>query len=196
MHLHRVVKSGLVVKAARIQKTCSVVRFATKIEPLRLCGVFGESVTAGKRCRLTKISSPKSLWINNINNVVCGFSLCEPVFNARTPHDGIDMEYDGVYELFITMRYTRHAFTQNSLELTGGCDPLLALLIRRLNPHLLVQTNNCDELREVFPIDDDSDSDTIMHESEFQDDDGCVYRVTSMKKKPNTCQCKVLLSKT
>ena len=32
MRVHRVVESGLVVKAARIQKECAVMQFSTKIE--------------------------------------------------------------------------------------------------------------------------------------------------------------------
>jgi hypothetical protein len=66
MRVHRVVESGLVVEAARIQKECAVMRFSTKIKLLGLCRVFGELVTAGQRCRLPKISSPKSLWIDNV----------------------------------------------------------------------------------------------------------------------------------
>lgn len=185
MRLHRVVESGLVVKAARIQKRCAVMRFSTKMELLGLCRVFGESVTAGQRCRLPKISSPKSLWINDVINVVCGSDTHEPVFSTRTPHDGIDLEFDGMCELFITIRYTRYAYTPNNIEPTGGCDPLLSSLIRRSNPHKHFSYGLRDEVVPHF----DNDSVTIVHESEFEDDDGCVYRVTNMNSTHVDARC-------
>ena len=180
------VESGLVVKAARIQKTCSVMRFSTKTELQGLCRVFGESTTAGQRCRLPKISSPKGLWINDVINVVCGADACEPVFTSRTSRDGIDLEFDGVCELFITMRYTRYAYTKTSLSLQGGCDPLLSSLICRLNPY----NHSNGELEEAEQINiDDKFSISILHESEFEDDDGCVYRVASISSTHVSATC-------
>ena len=183
--LHRVIESGLVVKAARVQKTCVLLRFATKTELQALCRILGESVTAGQRCRgLPKISAPKSLWINDLINVVCGSDVCEPTFSSRTTCDGIDLEFDGICELFITIRYTRYAYTKSSHGITGGCDPLLSSLICRLNPYKQ-QFNNDGILEEVDgtsneEVDDDATT-TCVHESdEFEDDDGCVYRVSSM----------------
>ena len=58
LKIHRITESGLVVKAARIEKSCTLMRFETKTQLRRLCNVFGESVTAGQRCRLPKIASP------------------------------------------------------------------------------------------------------------------------------------------
>jgi hypothetical protein len=49
-------------------------------------------------------------------------------------------------------------------------------LIRRLNPH-----NQSDvQCREAVPSSDDDDSVTVLHDSEFEDDNGCVYRVITM----------------
>ena len=59
--VHRAVESGLVVKAARVQKECTIMRFSTKTELQGLCRVFGESMTAGQRCRLPKSSKPKTI---------------------------------------------------------------------------------------------------------------------------------------
>ena len=84
VRIHRLVESGLVLKAARIQRKCSVMRFATKSELLGFSHVFGESATAGPRSRLPKIASPKALLINDVINVVCGADAREPVFYART----------------------------------------------------------------------------------------------------------------
>lgn len=61
VRVYRVTESGLVVKAARVHRTCAVMRFETKSQLRRLCQVFGESVTAGQRCRLPKVASPKNL---------------------------------------------------------------------------------------------------------------------------------------
>ena len=96
--VHRVVESGLVVKAARVKKVCTILRFATKRELRGLCHVFGESATAGQRCRLPKSSEPKMLWINDIVNVVCGADVGESGFTPRTAHDGVDLEFDGLSE--------------------------------------------------------------------------------------------------
>ncbi len=55
VHVHHMVESGPVVKAAQIQKSCNVMQFSTKTEQLHgLCWVLGESVTAGKKCYLLK----------------------------------------------------------------------------------------------------------------------------------------------
>ena len=48
VRIYHVTESGLVVKAARINRSCSVMRFETKAQLRRLCNVFGESATAGQ----------------------------------------------------------------------------------------------------------------------------------------------------
>jgi hypothetical protein len=78
-------------------------RFELKAHLQVLCDVFGESTIAGQRCRLPKIATPKSLWQNDINNVVCGPDVCELLFDAKTVRDGIDLEFDGGSELFNTI---------------------------------------------------------------------------------------------
>ena len=171
VRIYRLIESGLVVKAARIKKTCIVWRFETVAHLRQLSNIFGESVTAGQRCRLPKVSHPKTLWRNDIINVVCGNDECEPVFNSRTERDGIDLEYDGSAELFITIRYRRYAY-DTSLQ---GCDPLLASLIcrQRLEMHPTLMNDNEE--------DDEEDGDTpILVGSEFEDTDGCLYRVIGM----------------
>jgi len=173
--VHRMVESGLVVKAARIQKSCTVLRFSTKTELLGLCRVLGESVTAGQRCRLPKSSEPKSLWMNDVINVVCGSDEREAGFTARTPYDGIDLEYDGLCELFITVRYSRYSYTRNTrlLGIAGGCDPLLFSLISRCNPYKKIYNNDCEE----NGLTNDNNSEAVVDESEFEDNDGQLYRV-------------------
>ena len=98
-------------------------RFATKKELQGLCRVVVESVTAGQRCRLPKSLKPRSLWINDIINAVPGSDVREPDFVARTPNDGVDLEFDGVSEIFITIRYSRYAYTAGTTA--EGCDPTL-----------------------------------------------------------------------
>jgi hypothetical protein len=129
-----VIESGLVVKAARVSKRCTIVRFKAKVHLRRLCAVFGESATAGQRCRLPKVSNPKHLWQNDIINVVCGSDAAEAVFNLRTVNDGIDLEFDGCSVLFVTIRYRRFAYTTNSL-IQAECDPLLFALISPMDPY-------------------------------------------------------------
>jgi hypothetical protein len=165
---HRVTQSGLVVKAAQVNKSCTILRFETKTHLQRLSNVFGESATAGQRCRLPKISAPKRLWQNDIINVVCGSDNCEPFFNSKTVRDGVDLEFDGCSELFITIRYSRFIYTANCLVNDAECDPLLSSLIRRCNPH-------CEE-----EVDNNPDATIIMNGSEFEDHDGCLYRVATM----------------
>ena len=64
---------------------------------------------------------------------------------------------------------------------------MLSSLIRCSNPN---KQHTTDELREaVGALDDDNDSVTIMHASEFEVDDGCVYRVTSMSSTHATARC-------
>ncbi len=67
--MYRVTESGLVVRAARKKKSCTILRFETKMHLQQLCMVFGESVTAGQRCRLPRVASPKTLWKNDVVNV-------------------------------------------------------------------------------------------------------------------------------
>ena len=81
VQIYRLTESGLVVKATRIKKSCSVMRFETKTHLRHLSSIFGESVTAGQRCCLPKVSSPKMLHKNDIVNVVCGSNQCEDAFN-------------------------------------------------------------------------------------------------------------------
>jgi hypothetical protein len=167
VRIHRVTESGLVVKAARISRSCSVMRFETKAQLRQLCRVFGESATAGQRCRLPKITAPKMLGTNDVVNVVRGADTAEP-FSSRTVRDGVDLEFDGSSELFLTIRYSRFAYSPTNLE---GCDPLLYSLIRRCDPYA------CDRVLEVGTREDDT---TIMYGSEFEDFDGRLYRVTGM----------------
>ena len=125
----RVTESGLVVKAAQVsKKNCTILRFETKSYLQRFWYVFGESVTAGQRCRLPKISVPKGLWQDDIINVVCGSDAHEPVFNSKTVCDGIDLEFDGCSKLVVTIRYRRYTYSANNL-VVAECDPLLFALI-------------------------------------------------------------------
>lgn len=180
--VHRTVESGLVVKAARIQKSCTVMRFSTTTELKGLCRLLGESVTAGQRCRLPKSSEPKSLSINDVINVVCGSDTRESAFIARTPCDGIDFEFDGMCELFITVRYSRYAYTKHT-SIAHGCDPLLYSLIARSDPYMM---QNKDTIAEEDDIttgincdsDNESESAVVVKESEFQDGKGQLWRVT------------------
>jgi hypothetical protein len=77
-------------------------RFVTKKELQGLCQVLGELVMTGQRCRLPKSLKAKSLWINDIVNVVRSLDVREPGFVARMPHDGVDLEFDGVLEMFVS----------------------------------------------------------------------------------------------
>ena len=183
---HRVSQSGLIlVKAAQVSKSCKILRFETKAHLKHLCTVFGESSTAGQRCRLPKISAPKPLYLNDVINVVCcGSDIGESEFNARTVRDGIDLEFDGRNELFISVRYSQFlAYTAKCLVL-NECDPLLSSLIRRCDP---IQRDICDESDDDEEIDNTMDGEdgddskiTIRKGSEFEDRDGCLYRVASM----------------
>jgi hypothetical protein len=164
---HRVTESGLVVRAARVIKCCTVLRSETN-HLQRLCNVFGESASAGQRCRLPKISSPKGLWQNDIINVVCGSDAQEPGLNVKTVRDGVDLEFDGCSKLFITIRYRRFTYTASNL-VDVECDPLLSALIRRCDLYAGI-----DESEEV------EDHAVIVNGSEFEDYDGCLYRVVSV----------------
>jgi hypothetical protein len=181
--VHRTVESGLVVKAARIQKLCTVMRFSTKTELKGLCRLLGESVTAGQRCRLPKSSEPKSLLVNDVINVVCGSDERESDFIARTPCDGIDFEFDGMCELFITVRYSRYVYSKNT-SIAHGCDPLLYSLIARSNPYVIQDHQGAfaeeDDITAGINGDSDNESESavVVKESEFQDGDGQLWRVT------------------
>jgi hypothetical protein len=169
VRIYRLTESGLVVKATRIKKSCSVMRFESKTHLRHLSSVFGESVTAGQRCRLPKVSSPKMLQKNDIINVVCGSNLCEESFNPGTTRDGVDLEFDGSCELYITIRYSRYAYYSPDLD---GCDPLLASLIRR-------RPLTDEEKSDTY--ENDEDDIQIIAGSEFvNDNDGCLYRVLHM----------------
>ncbi|KAI2498486.1 hypothetical protein MHU86_16012 [Fragilaria crotonensis] len=165
---HRVTESGLVVKAAQVSKNCTILRFETKAHLRRLCYVFGESVTAGQRCRLPKISAPKGLWQNDIINVVCGSDAQEPVFNSKTVRDGIDLEFDGCSKLFVTIRYRRYTYSANHL-VVAECDPLLFALICRRDPFAVGELQSSED-----------DCSMIIQGSEFEDSDGCLYRVVNV----------------
>jgi hypothetical protein len=172
--IHRITESGLAVKAARIKKSCTLMRFETKTQLQRLCNVIGESLTAGQRCRVPKIASPKFLEQNDVVNVICGADNSEP-FDARTERNGIDLEFDGSNELFITILYRRYGYTTNLAE----CDPLLSSLIRRCDLY------SCDRVSEVSTGEEggtggEDDTSTVIDSSEFEDVDRRRYGVTGM----------------
>jgi hypothetical protein len=169
---HRVNESGLVVKAVQVHSSCTILRFETKTHLQQLCHVFGESTTVGQRCRLPKISVPKPLWQNDIINVVSGSDVPEPVFNARTVCDGVDLEFDGCSTLFITVRYRRFSYTGSNSLAVSVCDPLLSALIRREDPY--------DDNNNVLACEltgEEEERGIIAEGSEFQDYDGCLYEV-------------------
>jgi hypothetical protein len=59
-------------------------QFETITHLRHFCEVFGQTVTAGQRCRLPKASStPKKLCQNDVLNVVCGGHDVEEPFNPR-----------------------------------------------------------------------------------------------------------------
>ena len=169
---------GLVVKAVQVVKRCTVLRFETKAQLRRLCGLLGESATAGQRCRLPKISTQKNLWRDDIMNVVCGADTAEAgAFSVRTVHDGIDLEYDGCSELFITVRYRHFTYTANSISDPADCDPLLFALICRHDPYVDMATNSIHNNTMLLADEDGDEAMAIADGSEFEDCDGCLYRV-------------------
>jgi hypothetical protein len=105
-------------------------------------------------------------------HVVCGADTAEAgAFTVRTVHDGIDLEYDGCSELFITVRYRRFTYTANSISNPADCDPLLFALICRHDPY--VDIANSIHNNTMLLADEDGDE----AGSEFEDCDGCLYRV-------------------
>ena len=96
----------------------------------------------------------------------------------RSEYDGIDLEFDGLCELYTTMRYSRYTYTNRTSE--EECDPLLYSLICRCNPYNTFRDGgeNVEQQQEVSLADDCADKMLIVHESEFEDPDGGrVYRV-------------------
>jgi hypothetical protein len=167
--IYRVTESGLVVKAARIKRSCTIMRFETNEHLLRLSNVFGEAVTAGQRCRLPKVATPKIIGTNDLVNVVCGADSTE-TFLSQTVRDGIDLEFDGSSDLSITIRYSRYAYRTN----LQGCNPLLSSLIRRCDPYA------CDPNLGILGGGLGEENSNMLYGSEFTDVDGCLYRVTGM----------------
>ena len=100
--------------------------------------------------------------------MVCVSDAQEPGFNVKTVRDGLDLEFDGCSKLFITIRYRRFTYTASNL-VDVECDPLLTALIRRCDPYAGI-----DESEEV------EDHAVIVNGSEFEDYDGCLYRVVSV----------------
>jgi hypothetical protein len=74
-------------------------KFETITHLRHFCEVFGQTVTAGQRCRLPKAATPKKLCQNDVLKVVCGGHGIEEPFNPCTAQDGVDLEFDGNSEL-------------------------------------------------------------------------------------------------
>jgi hypothetical protein len=103
--IYHITESGLVVKAAQIKRTCTLLQFETNEHLLRLSNVFGEAVMVGQQCRLPKVAIPKIMGTNDLVNVVCGTDSTE-TFLSQTARDGIDLEFDGSSHLSISIRYS------------------------------------------------------------------------------------------
>jgi hypothetical protein len=148
-----------------------------------LCDVFGEAITAGQRCRLPKIRSPKPLSKNDIVNVVCGSETPEEVYNPQTLCNGIDMEFDGISDLFICIRFHRTAYIGVKSD-TEAIDPLLSSLISQHNPyqqHIGQIGSELETSRQGNP-----QVTHIAEESEFEYD-GCIFRVTKTNRERDGC---------
>jgi hypothetical protein len=79
--LHRVIESGLVVKATRVQKSCVLMRFATKTDVASLENHLRQARDAVSQNSQNQKASEQ---INDLINVVCGSGISEPAFVART----------------------------------------------------------------------------------------------------------------
>lgn len=146
-----------------------------------LCSVFGELATAVQQCCLPKISAPKSLWEDDVLiNVVGGSDDNEPDFNSKTVCDGIDLEFDGCNELFITIQYRRFTYCSKGLDATEECDPLLSSLIHHCNPYA------CNP---EYVVEEDQRREIIMNGSELEHHDGCLYRVVSVSSTHVSAKC-------
>ena len=83
---------------------------------------MGSQLLLANECRLSKVASPKFLGQNDVVNALCGADNAKP-FHARTLlRDSIDLEFDGLRELYTTIQYRRYAYTTD----LAGCDPLLS----------------------------------------------------------------------
>jgi hypothetical protein len=105
--------------------------------------------------------------------------LCQLLGESVTA--GQRCRLDGLCKLFITIHYSRYAFTRNTslLAIAGGCDPLLCSLIARCNPYKRHYDGGEEDNASISSNDNNSETAVVINKSDFEDSDGCLWRVTS-----------------
>ena len=127
----RLLLPGLTLKSVRVMSNSTMIRFQTFDDLHAFSNLFGQQVLIEVRKRRPAINNPSELQLNDAINIVVGSKEKQAPLHGCTA-DGIDLMFDGKYELKICVRYRKYQYQVS--EITGkprNCPRFLHRLIKR-----------------------------------------------------------------
>jgi hypothetical protein len=165
-------KPALAITKFKEERTGELMRFETDTDLVCLCGIMGETATSNVRARPPSTKEgieDRQLKENDGVNLVEGTNEREDPFQRRTQRDGIDFLFDGRDTVSIYLRYSMHVYK----SATPPSDIILTAILSRKRPLSVIDS------RPEGDDDSEEDDQAVCIEDEF-DDEGCLYRVTSI----------------
>lgn len=170
----RVLETGLYLRSLRQVHESEMIRFATESELQILRELLGDLTGLDVRKRRPAMADPQRLRINDAINVIVGSESAHEQFDYRTSDDGLDLAFNGLNELSISVRYRLYIYRTSLNGEPHDCpsETLKNIIQRRL---LICSNGDRSEGNE----ENTDPADTVEVNSEFEKD-GHLYRVISI----------------
>eukprot|EP00978_Attheya_sp_CCMP212_P017752 scaffold47783_cov53-Attheya_sp.AAC.6 len=167
-----------------------LIRFEIESDLVGLAGLIGERALVNVRANASfcggALNDGRALKENDTIDVVVGGESQATAFRYRSYENGVDLIFDMMDTLVISVRYTGYQFTG---EEHHKSDMSKRIIERRKRPRCLMLGTRADDGDEVDEEEDDNDELLDVYlESEFMHE-GSLYRVSRITAKQIFARC-------
>eukprot|EP00978_Attheya_sp_CCMP212_P000716 scaffold1423_cov39-Attheya_sp.AAC.3 len=170
LSMKRITLPGLTIKRRVGHLKSDLLRFETESELIGLAGLLGERVLVNVRAKppFSRLENGRDFKENDTVNVVSGGETRLNVFRYRVDTDGVDLIFDGIDSLTISVRYSDY-------QLDGGphLTDMAKRVILRSRPRSVMEGGVEEEKEE--------EEDIQVYLTEDFEHEGSFYRVSRIE---------------
>jgi hypothetical protein len=172
----RVSLPGLTIKRRQENLESELLRFETESELVGLAGLLGERslVNVCARIPFSRVTGGREIQENDTINVVVGGEDRESVFKYRVDNNGVDLIFDGVDSMTISVRYGHYQLTGPNSHKSD----MSKRILMRIKPKYLWLEGEEEEAKEDGA---ESDDDIAIYLNEDFEHEGSFYRVSRIE---------------
>ena len=172
--MKRITLPGLTIKRRVGHLKSDLLRFETESDLIGLAGLLGERVLVNVRAKppFSRLENGRDIKENDTVNVVNGGETRPNVFRYRVDSDGVDLIFDGIDSLTISVRYSAY-------QLDGGphLTDMAKRVILRSRPRSVMEGGVEEEKEE----EEEEEEDIQVYLNEDFEHEGSFYRVSRIE---------------